>query len=306
MASPPSGWLLLHNAQAGQADVDLVRDVAGRLRGAEVRATEASTDIDRALEQAGGRTVVVAGGDGSLNLVLQRASRLGVLPEQRLGLLPLGTGNDLAGHLGLGADPATVVEVLRDGRDQPLDLLRGDGGQVVANAVHLGVGADAAEVSAELKDALGPLAYRLGAMIAGARATGTDLEVTVDGQRVDGGEPVLMAAVGNGSTIGGGTPVLPDARMDDGLLDVMVSHAVSLADRVAFATVLRRGGHLDRPDVRLARGRTVTLRGSGLVHDADGELLDPDDTPASYTVDPGAWRLRIPPPGSDGGEQRAS
>lgn len=291
---PDPAWLLLHNARAGGADVDLLRDVARRLGRAELRATETPADVDQALEHADGRTVVVGGGDGSIHLVLQRASRLGALSSLSFGLVPLGTGNDLAGHLGLRGDPAEVVEVLRGGRDRPLDLLRGDDGQIVVNAVHVGVGVRAAELSADLKDALGPLAYPLGATIAGVQADGIEVEVVVDGERVDAGVPALMVVIGNASTIGGGSPVLPAARVDDGLLDVMVAHSVRMDDRVAFAAALRQGEHVARDDVRVVRGRAVTLRGADLGHDADGELLDPDDTPTAYTVEPGAWRLRTP------------
>ncbi len=289
-----TGWLLLRNAAAGSDDAAVVQRIAGGLAThgpAEVVATEGPEDLDEALGAADGRTVVVCGGDGSVQLAVERARSAELLDRLVFGVVPLGTGNDLAGHLGLDADPAAAVDRLVAATPRPTDLVVTDGGCVVVNAVHVGIGVAAAQEAIDLKDGFGKLAYPLGAIVAGASADGLDVEVELDGERIDLHRPALMVAVANGRTIGGGTPVAPDAVVDDGLLDVVVVHAVGPAERLAFATAMLRGTHTDREDVVTARGKVVTVRGDGLAHNRDGELEEASGGARTYRVEPGAWRL---------------
>lgn len=289
------GWVLVRNADAGSDDADHVATVAAALDGADVVETSGPDDVDAALRDAGGRVVVACGGDGSISLLVERARALDLLDDVVFGLVPLGTGNDLAGHLGIPEDVDGAIRVLRTGTVHALDLLVvDDGAEVVVNAVHIGVGVDAAQQAEDLKDTFGALAYPLGAVVAGVSADGLDVVVEVDGERVDSGEPALMVMVGNAPTFGGGAPGVPAARPDDGLLDVVVSHALGPAARVAFAAALARGTHVAREDVVTACGREVVVRGEGLRHNADGELATTGTSERRYRVEPGAWRLVVP------------
>jgi diacylglycerol kinase family enzyme len=236
---------------------------------------------------------VAAGGDGSVHAVVERLAALDLLATVEVGLVPLGTGNDLARGVGVPLDPAGAADLIASGRAaRPIDLLVDDAGGVVVNAVHAGLGAEAAERASGMKDSLGPLAYPLGALIAGVRESGWDLEVVVDGRTVHRG-PTLMVGVGNGSSIGGGTGLFPGAVVDDGLADVVVVTAVGGAARVAFGGALRSGEHLERDDVLSARGREVVVRGDPVRHNADGELTGAL-AERRYRLEPGAWRLVRP------------
>lgn len=291
-----AGWLVVRNEAAGTDDLDAVRTVAGRLAQhapTEVVTTAGVEELDEALRAADGRAVVVCGGDGSVQLAVERARVLELLDQLVFGVVPRGTGNDLAGNLGLPSEPAAAAQRLVDGTPTTLDLLVTDEDRVVVNAVHVGVGVDAAARSTELKDSFGALAYPLGAMTAGVAADGLAVTVEVDGERVDLDRPALMVIVANGRTIGGGTVVAPDAEMDDGLLDVVVSHAVAPAARVAYASAMLRGSHVHRNDVVVARGRQVTINGDDLAHNRDGELEQTTGSDRRYWVEPGAWRLLV-------------
>lgn len=291
------GWLLLRNEAAGTDDVDVVTAVAGGLAAhgpAEVVSTDGPGDVDEALRSADGRVVVVCGGDGSVQLAVERARLLGRLEDLVFGIVPLGTGNDLAGAMGLPTSPEEVVGHLVAADARPMDLLVTDDDRVVVNAVHVGVGVDAAARATELKESFGRLAYPMGAIVAGASSDGYDVEVLLDGDRIDLARPVLMVIVAVGRTIGGGTVVAPDAAVDDGLLDVVVVHAVASGPRVAFTTALLRGTHTERDDVVVGRGREVVVRGADgddLAHNRDGELEEATGAARTYTVVPGAWRL---------------
>jgi diacylglycerol kinase family enzyme len=208
-----------------------------------------------------------------------------------VGLIPLGTGNDLARGVGLPFDdPQAAAERVRDGVAARLDLLVSDAGQVCVNALHAGVGADAAARAAALKEQLSAVAYPVGAVLAGVAAEGVRTEVVVDGEVV-ADEDTLMVAVTNGTGFGGGAAICPDARPDDGRLDVAVVTAVGPVARAAFALALHAGEHLDREDVRLVTGREVRLRGQGLRYVVDGEIADDPEPDRTWTVEPRAWSL---------------
>lgn len=291
-----TSYLVLANANAGTAEQDSVRAccaVLERLGSVEPVATSDPEQIDEQLDRLDGRRLVIAGGDGSVHAVVAALWRRGELAATPLGLVPLGTGNDLARTLGLPLDPAAAAEVVDGGPLRRLDLVVADDGAVVVNAVHAGLGAVAAEAGAALKDKLGQLAYPVGALLAAVKERGWELTVHVDGRPLVVDEPVLLAGVGNGRTIGGGTPMFPSADPGDGLVDVVVATAVGPAARMAFGAALRKGEHVDRDDVRIATGREVRISGEPVPHNADGEVSDPVPD-RSYRVEAGAWAVHAP------------
>lgn len=252
------------------------------------------------LADPSGRDVVVLGGDGSVHRLLQElhdqhlVDRVGAV-----GLVPGGTGNDLARAAGVPLDPLQAGEVAVTGRPVPRGLLVDDTGSVVVNAVHAGVAAEATVHAGEVKGLLGRSAYAVGALRAGLTSKGWHLRVVVDGRTVtDGRRPVLMVTLALGSSVGGGTQVAPGARPDDGLVEVVLAHGTSPWARVGFARDLRRGRHLGRSDVVVERGREVLVEAVG-AQDAfhlstDGEVSAARITRRSWRVGPQTWRLRVP------------
>ena len=292
-----SGHLLVASAHAGSTEdeaIEAARAVLAEAGPVEVVSTATPDELDAALDACGERALVVAGGDGSLHVVVTRLHARGELTERPIALVPLGTGNDLARALDLPLDPADAARLVLTGRHQPMDLLLDDAGGIVVNAVHVGVGAEAAASAGRLKPLLGLLAYPLGALFAGLRSTGWRLRVVVDGVVLaDDHRRALMVGIGNGPSIGGGTELLPGACPDDGLLDVMVSRATGPFARTRYAAALQGGTHLTDPEVRWTRGRSVTISGEPVGVNADGELGD-EITRRTWTVQPGAWSLLRP------------
>jgi len=291
------GLLLLTNASAGSGEADQVEAALTVLRGGaavEVTACDGPDDLDRVIDGLDGRSLVVAGGDGSLHLAVNRLFEKGRLADVGVGLIPLGTGNDFARGLGVPLDPAEAAHACLAAGARRLDLATTDLGPVMVNASHAGLGAVAAEKSERLKPRLGPVAYPLGAVLAGVGEGGYQLAVAVDGEVVSDG-PTLMVGIANGPSIGGGTELAPGALPDDGLLDVVVVTAVGPLARAAFGAALRKGEHLDREDVLHRRGREVHLTGDPVSHDMDGELLEGREL-VTYSVRPGAWQFLAPSP----------
>ncbi len=290
--------LVIANANAGSASADALGAAVAALRDAcdvRVAQTREAGELADVLADRGDRTVVVAGGDGSVHAVVGTLYERGELtPREPIGVLPLGTGNDLARTLGIPLEPGAAAGLLPGAAARLLDLLVDDAGGVVVNAVHAGAGAEAAQTAAGMKERLGPAAYPVGAVVAGTSTSGWRLRVEVDGRVLaDGGEPILMVGIGNGTSIGGGALLTPDARPDDGVADVVVSASTGLLARLGFALDLRDGDHPDRDDVTVARGRMVHVSGEEFCVNADGDVAGPL-TARTWRVLPHAWSVLAP------------
>jgi YegS/Rv2252/BmrU family lipid kinase len=287
-------YLLLANAEAGSADDEAIATVIDHLRSAgaevEVARPAGGADLEAALDRRDGRTLVVCGGDGSVHVTVASLHRRREL-DVPVGLVPLGTGNDLARGVGIPhEDPEAAAALLLEGTAVATDLLVDDGGEVCVNALHAGIGATAAARSEALKSTLSALAYPVGALLAGVSEQGEQARVTVDGE-VLLDDTVLLVAVCNAPSFGGGTRAAPAADPADGLLDVVAVTATGPVARAAFGLALQRGEHLDRDDVHVARGQEVTIEGAGLRYDVDGEVGDEVEGARTWRVMPAAWRL---------------
>ncbi|MBW3547854.1 MAG: lipid kinase [Actinobacteria bacterium] len=249
-------------------------------------------DLEAALAGLTGGTVVAAGGDGTLNMVVQHLWEQGWLHRVVVGLLPLGTGNDLARTVGIPLDASAAATVVLSGRSRPLDLLVDGAGTVAVNAVHGGIGGLVATRAAPLKPLLGRMAYVTEAAWTGARTPGWDVRVEVDGGVLAEGT-VLFAGIGNGTTIGGGTVLWPLACPDDGLAEVTVAFAAGIGARLRLAGALRCGDPHRVDGVVMGRGSAVRIDGEAMPYNADGEALVPAPS-RTWRVQERALRLRTP------------
>ncbi len=254
------------------------------------------------LHRAGCRSIVVAGGDGSMHAVVAALHRRHELAERTLGLIPLGTGNDFARALEIPLDPAEAAAALLTGKPRRMDLIVDELGGVVVNSVHAGASAQASRRGARWKERLGPfgfgiLGYPIGAAMSSVKPPFVRLRVEADGEVVsDMDKHILMVAIGNGTSVGGGTELTPDADPADGRLDVMVSLATGPLERFGYAWHLRSGDHPQRDDVISVRARQVTISGEDFYLAADGEISGPERR-RSWHLEPAAYALILPPPG---------
>ncbi|MET0839047.1 MAG: diacylglycerol kinase family protein [Marmoricola sp.] len=294
--------LLITNADAGGAHDDALEVALGVLRedaDVEVATTSNPGELDGVLHRAGSRSIVVAGGDGSLHAVVTALHRRHELAERTLGLIPLGTGNDFARALEIPLDPAEAAAALLSGKPRPMDLIVDELGGVVVNSVHAGASAQASRRGARWKKRLGPfgfgiLGYPIGAALASIKPPFVRLRVEADGEVVsDMDKHVLMVAIGNGTSVGGGTELTPDADPADGRLDVMVSLATGPLERFGYVWHLRSGDHPRRDDVISLRARQVTISGEDFFLAADGEISGPERR-RSWHLEPGAYSLIVP------------
>jgi diacylglycerol kinase (ATP) len=240
--------------------------------------TAGEGDAERAGREAAERGythLVVGGGDGTLNEVLNGLAAVpGALDRTTLGVLPLGTGNDFASAMDVPDDPEAAVELFLRGRSRRVDLGRLDD-RVFINASAGGFIAETSDhVDARLKTLAGRFAYLIGGVQALVEYDPVEAVVTVDG-RVAFDGPMQMFAVSNGPTLGGGHRIAPDARLDDGLLDVCVVRGMPVVPFVALLARVSEGAHLDDDHVVATRGRRLELAfGRRIKINTDGEVLE--------------------------------
>ena len=299
--------LVIMNADAGTAAEETLERGLTVLRShtsVEVAQTSNPGELDGVLHRAGSRRIVVAGGDGSLHAVVAALHRRHDLAQAVLALLPMGTGNDFARGLGIPLEIEEAARVVLEGEVRPVDVLLDDTGRVVVNNVHVGAGAQASRRGARWKERLGAvgygqlnlgrLGYPIGALQAAFRPPQLHLRVEVDGSVInDLDQPVLMVAVGNGPSVGGGAELTPEAEPRNGRMDVMVSRSVGPLATLGYAARLARGRHHERDDVLYVRGRTVSISGDEFYCSADGEITGPVRS-RSWRVEPAAYSMVLP------------
>jgi diacylglycerol kinase (ATP) len=259
--------LIVNSASGGGLDAaPLVR--AMEARGAQVGIYGvAPGDLERAARDVPER-LVVAGGDGTIATVADLAGRLRV----PLGVIPGGTANDYARATGLPLDPLAAAELAVTGTAlRTFELGRLADGHPFVNVASAGLASVAAHRAAPLKPRLGPLAYAVGALRAGATASPLPCAVRADGATVFDGEAwqVIVAvtgAFGGGSEIGAADPA-------DGVLDVAVLPAGSRLGLARRAWGLKRGTIAQQRGVEHHRGELIEVDlPPGMELNADGEV----------------------------------
>ncbi|WP_239022427.1 diacylglycerol/lipid kinase family protein [Raineyella fluvialis] len=239
--------------------------------------------------------VIGAGGDGTVRVIAAGLAGSGI----PLAIVPAGTGNLLARNMGIPLDEVRALETAFEGVDRTIDLIKvsADGGEPDHFCVMAGIGIDAAivgEADKDLKRALGNTAYLVSAAQHADHAA-LDTRVWVDGV------PVLrtrahVALIGNVGLLQGGIQLMPEARPDDGKLDLLVASPRSLRDWVSvFTRVLTRGNRTDERLTRLSGGSVEIVVDQPDSYELDG---DPQGTCTRLTAEvvPAALVLRVPAP----------
>jgi diacylglycerol kinase (ATP) len=238
------------------AHVDLrYTSAAGAAR--ELAAAAAAEGFDR---------IGAVGGDGTLSDIGAGLAGTGV----PMAIIPAGTGNDLCRSLAIPRAPAAAARLALHGAPHPLDLWRANEETFLLAA---GIGLDA-EVAHQVNRGgrlRGMPAYAVALVRALRSFRPVQLTVTGNGHRFAG--RVMLAALANGLCYGGGIPIAPQARPDDGLLDVVVVGAMSKAALAVQFPRLLRGAHLTHPQVTSFRASQLRIEGAPETRiSLDGEL----------------------------------
>jgi diacylglycerol kinase (ATP) len=247
------------------------------------------TALAAAAVQAQHGAVIVCGGDGTIAEVLPSLAQT----HTALGLIPLGTGNDLARALGIPRSPASAVRLLHRGLPSTIDLGR-CGDRWFATVAAFGFDA---EISQIMEGGDAPLHGTAGYLLASLRHLRTYVppRVRLSGDFGTLEREVFLAAIANTRSYGGGLRIAPDANPEDGCFDIcIVDGGLSRSRLLSLLPKVFWGGHIGHPAVQVLRTRLIHLEpvaGQHLLH-ADGEPLV--TTPAMLEIEARALRVIRP------------
>jgi diacylglycerol kinase (ATP) len=297
--TPNPQVLIVYNPAAGQSTnlqntldrvANLWRDRGWQVQIAATTAPGDATTRARQAAQAGYHAVIAAGGDGTVNEVMNGL----IGTSTALGTLPLGTVNIWAREMGLSMDMLKAAESLIKSELTQIDVGMAGNRYFLLMA---GIGFDAAvtaTVSATEKKMLGAIAYIKQAIQIAWNFRGVRLKLRIDGKRVRG--KILMVVIGNSQLYGGVVKFTAHATIDDGLLDVCVikGRGMLSAPRRLISIFAR---HYNRdPQVQYYQAKQIEIRGKqrkALPVQVDGDYLG--TTPMTFQVVPNSLWILVPP-----------
>ncbi|MGI6855268.1 lipid kinase [Mesorhizobium sp. 1B3] len=243
--------------------------------------------------------VIVCGGDGSVSSAALAAMESG-LP---LGIIPMGTANDLARTLEIPMDLVGAADVIIRGETRPVDVGMVNG-HAFFNVASIGLSSDLAQsLDPELKKRFGRLGYALAAMKILTRASHFSAKITEKGRTID--VETYQIAVGNGRHYGGGNVVEESAEIDDGHLDLYSLEMKNLWKLALMLRSFRSGTHGAWSEVRTARCVEFDIATKKpMPVNTDGEIVT--STPAHFKVHPKAISIFAPAAGKPGRTGRPS
>ena len=270
-------WVLLVNPTSGGGKgkryADRVRsilrdrndefiEVSGR------NSLEAASKLDEVIKTHSSRIngVVVVGGDGMVHLAIQELAGTQI----PMALVPAGTGNDFARSLNLNLkDPFSVLELTRNSLPVKTDLGR-IGDRYFADILSTGFDSIVNERANSMRFVKGRMKYNIAILLELSTFKPQSYQFQVDA--IEFTTKAMLIAVSNGQSYGGGMKVTPDARIDDGLFDIMILGPVSKLEFLKVFPKVFSGQHVKHPAVKIIRGKKVTIESKAVAY-ADGERI---------------------------------
>lgn len=232
--------------------------------------------------------VVAVGGDGTVNEVSR-----GVINKKKgiLGIVPAGTGNDLAKLLGIPKNPSDALELLCNGSVKLIDIGRANNYNFL-NIGSIGFDADVVinNINVIKKIIKSKISYVISVIYTLIHYKAKEVEVTVDGKTIR--DKILLLAVGNGKYYGGGLPILPMAVPDDGYFDIcLISKVPKIKFLLLFPSIFK-GNHIEHQKyVKIFRGKEVKVKSAEKLNmNIDGEVI-PDLNEVLFSM--GSEKLKV-------------
>ena len=236
--------------------------------------------------------IIAAGGDGTLNEVINgMAKRIG---EVRIGLIPLGTGNDFARCLDLPATVEENIDIVLAGRTRAIDVVRAESDRI-RYFVNVSAGGFSGLVNEKLTPALkrtwGPLAYLRSAAAALPQLRSYRTSVRLSDKKTFSLD-LYNVIIANGRFVAGGLPIAPEADPSDGLLDIILIPKRPASEMALLAAKMVLGNYLDADAITFRRAAKVSIRSRpGMWFNVDGELIG--NNPIVFEVMPRALQFVV-------------
>lgn len=266
-----------------------------RLDPAEMKLTHGNGEAEAHAREAvanGCDEIICAGGDGTLNEVVNGMAE--ARDHVRLGLIPLGTGNDFGRSLGAPASVAENIDIIAAGFTQAFDLIHATSNSGVRHFINVSAGGFSGlvdeKLTPEMKKTWGPLAYLRSAAAALPELRGYRTSVEVDDRQFD--VDLYNVVIANGSYVAGGLPIAPEADPRDGKMDVVLVQVRPAAEMMILIAQILRGKHLDHAGIVFERGARVRVESTpGMWFNADGELIG--NEPITFELMPRALQFVV-------------
>ena len=225
--------------------------------------------------------IIAVGGDGLVHCVVQEIATRSI----PLLVIPAGTGNDFARSMNLPLnDPESILEYALAHPPVPIDAGYVNGEYFVA-ILSTGFDSVVNERANRMKRIRGQIKYTISLLIELPLFKARDYRFRIDGETSS--SKAMLIAIGNGASYGGGMLVCPDARIDDGIFDVMILGPISKFEFLKVFPKVFTGAHINHPAVTIKRGREISIEASAVAY-ADGERIGP--LPITASVKPGALK----------------
>ncbi len=285
--------VILNPVAGSVKDEDAMREKLQALKPAKIFvSTEAGEAEAFARESSGCDLIVSAGGDGTLNEVVNGMAAADC--KSVLAILPLGTGNDFARTLGMPEKLDDAIAQIAAGETRAIDLVRVTSDRV-RHFINVSSGGFSGlvdeKLTPEVKQTWGPLAYLRGAAAALPELRGYATTVTLDDLpplELD----LYNVVVANGRYVAGGIPIAPEAELDDGLLDLVLIPERGMAELAILTAQILLGKHLSSDAIIFRRAKKVAINSRpGMWFNVDGELIGND--PATFELLPRALRCVV-------------
>ncbi|WP_223068829.1 diacylglycerol kinase [Paenibacillus caui] len=269
---------LIYNPSSGREEMRrLLPDILHRLDLAGIEtschATTGEGDATREAAEAvyrGYDIIIAAGGDGTLNEVVNGMAGKEDLPP--LGIFPLGTTNDFARAMGISRKWEDYCDLVIRDVTRPIDIGKANGRYFINIAGGGSLTQLTYEVPSRLKTMIGQLAYYMKGIEKMVNLSPTELTITAEGYEPMHGE-FMMFLIANSNSVGGFEKLAPEARIDDGLLDVIAIRRCNLGEFIRLVTLALRGDHFNDSHVIYFKTKRMEVTSpSPVLLNLDGEL----------------------------------
>jgi YegS/Rv2252/BmrU family lipid kinase len=284
--------LIVNPSAGGGRTARLLPAVEAALRGHGIGfRVERTHSIEHARELArstlpGGEVAAAMGGDGLISAVAGELRHT----DGVLAVLPGGRGNDFARKLGLGSDPVAACEVLGEGREQRIDVADVNG-RAYLGIASSGIDSDCGDMANTTRLNLGQFVYVYAVLRALRAWRPARWEVVIDGAAHS--FTGYSVAVANSGVFGGGMYLAPEAKLDDGLLDVVMIGDIPKRKYLGSLPKVFTGAHVREPGIEICQASEVAFHADRPFNvQADGDPIA--DLPATVRVQPGALRVIAP------------
>lgn len=248
--------------------------------------------------EKGANIIVAIGGDGTVNEVINgiMQKRREACSEVLLAILPLGTGNDFARHIGIKKDIAQLQHSIVSNNSRKIDLMEAtfispegvETSRFFFNITDIGIGGCAAQIIDKNRRLMpGIIRYELAAFFAFFKYKATSIDLCMDGQ--DFHSTAISICFANAPYFANGLCIAPHAQVDDGKIAITILGKLSFMDYLKYYSVLKKGDKIDHPEVIYKKANMCAVSTVGMPIDMDGEFVG--YTPMRLKIIPKAMNL---------------